>query len=187
MARDEHPPFERGSTFYNGGTIDANDLGGVNLEGKEYVVNDDIYGTGLQVKLRVVRNVSGINLLPKRLVGFKSGFLGRRVDGYADVTNEYSFPVDELLPPGGVPNNDLFYVVVEGPAAILTTDAGNAVSEGEVVVASTAANSTGATAGRVAAAAATITGKDAANKVGRAMSAVTAGQTAYSLLVGVGW
>ena len=40
MSRDENPPWSRGETFYNGETIDTNDLGGTNLEGKEWVFED---------------------------------------------------------------------------------------------------------------------------------------------------
>src|SRR5690348_2512841 len=83
MARDEAPPFQRGETFYNGGTIDPNDLGGVNLEGKEFEFEDDQRGTGHRIRVRVVRNVSAGPILPKRLVTFQAANFGRRVDGYA--------------------------------------------------------------------------------------------------------
>jgi hypothetical protein len=54
MARDEAPPFERGGTYYRGGAIDASNLGGVNLEGKEWRFEDNAYGTGMFVHVRVV-------------------------------------------------------------------------------------------------------------------------------------
>ena len=76
MARDE-TPLARGETYYNGETIDSNNLGGVNLEGKEFVfeVNapDDYAATdpsGRQVRVKVVRNRSGVNLKPARIAHF---------------------------------------------------------------------------------------------------------------------
>lgn len=187
MARDEAPPFARGETFYNGGTIDSSNLGGVNLEGKEFTVEDTIYGTGCRVRLMVVRNTSAVNIQGKRLVQFDPAYLRQRANGYANVANQYSFPSDELLGSNGVPVNDLFYVVVEGPAAILTTDAGNAVALGDQVVATTFAASTAVTDGRITTIAATATGPDSNNAVGRAMSACTVGQTAQALVIGVRW
>ena len=40
MARNENPPFPLGETYYNGGTIDANNLGGVHLEGQVWEFDD---------------------------------------------------------------------------------------------------------------------------------------------------
>lgn len=127
MARDEAAPFARGETYYNGGPIDANDLGGPNLEGKEYVfeVNapDDPSGadpSGRLVRVRVVRNVSGVNLKPARIAVFKAADPYEcQVDGYAfAVGDRPAGVIDEFLPTAGVPNNDLFYIVVEGPTKV---------------------------------------------------------------------
>src|SRR5262249_36440005 len=131
MARNENPPFDRGSTFANGGTIDANNLGGQQHVGKEWLFEDidivnKVVGSHTYARCRVVRNVSTVALLPKRLVKFKRGgtpaggtgvldpdVYGSEIDGFttsADGVPAYDrgYPVDEFLPSAGVPVNDLF-------------------------------------------------------------------------------
>jgi hypothetical protein len=186
MARDEAPPFERGSTFYNGMPIDTNDLGGVNLEGKEFEFEDEFHGTGHKVRVRVVRNSGAFNLKPKRLVTFDAAAYGRRCNGHTAVDAAYAFPVDERLPAAGVVPNDLFYVVVSGPALCVTPNAGVAIAAGARLVGLTAASTNDADSGKITDAA-TLVADEAANKVGRAMSALTVGQTNADVLVGVGW
>jgi hypothetical protein len=186
MARDDAPPFERGATWYNGMTIDTNDLGGVSMEGKEFEFEDDLYGTAHKVRVRVVRNSAAFNLKPKRLVTFDTAYYGRRCNGFAAVDAAYCFPVDEKLPAAGVVPNDLFYIVISGPALCKTPNAGVALAVGAKVVALTAASTNDADSGK-ATDAATLTADEAANKVGRVMSAVTVGQTNADVLVGVGW
>lgn len=161
MARDDAPPFARGETFYNGGVIDATDnstLGGVNLEGKEYVFepnsqdNQATYPapseeTGRAVRVRVVRNVSGVALKGGRLAHYKQDAavpLETRVDGYTIVeADRPAGVVDEFLPAAGVPNNDLFYIVVDGPSKFTNTATGTTFAVGDRVVPAAA----GATAG----------------------------------------
>jgi hypothetical protein len=208
MSRTEAPPFDRGATYYNGGTIDANNLGGLNLEGKIWEFEDVDYSlgtvgakaarSGRLIKCMCVRNVSGINLLPKRLAQLQTtGADGRyalgRVAGYATTGGQRSYPIDEFLPAAGVPNNDLFWLVVEGPAMVITDLAGaanNVISVGSFVDALTAATSQATTAGRVApvdfsGVAATFV-QVALGRVGMALSAVTTGNTNANLLVEVG-
>jgi hypothetical protein len=185
MARDEAPPFELGATWYGGGTIDTDNLGGVNLEGKEYVFEDP-NGTGHPVRVRVVRNSGTINIKPKRLTTFASSYYGRRVAGHAAISAAYAFPVDPYLPAAGVPPNDLFYIIVSGPTLCKVTDSGEAIAVGDIMVALTASTSGTADSGRVTSAL-TLAADEAMNRVGRAMSAVTTGQTGADILVGVGW
>ena len=161
MARDEAPPFARGETYYNGETIDANNLGGVNLEGKEFLfeVNapDDPSGTdpsGRLVRCRVVRNVSGQALKPARIAVFKAADpYEAQVDGYAfAVGDRPAGVIDEFLPAAGVPNNDLFYLVVEGPTKVTQPNTGNsnlAIGDRLVPTAGGAASKTDDLAGRV--------------------------------------
>ena len=161
MARNENPPFARGSTYYNGETIDSANLGGLNLEGAEWVFEDVHPTTGVErtdrpVRCRCVRNTSTIALLPKRLARFETGALefGARCDGYAiataALTPEAGYPIDEYLPAAGVVVNDLFWIVVEGPAEVTTDVANMAAGDlniGGWAVACTAAASTNATLG----------------------------------------
>lgn len=167
MSRDQQPPFARGETAYNGGTIDTNDpfgLVGVNIEGKEYVFEPDSPDVpagqsdpnGRAVRCKVVRNRSGANLKPGRLVHFdESGTynLETGVDGYCKaLADRPAGIVDEFLPAAGVPANDLFYIVIDGPtkvanqsAAPITTTVG-----ARLVPAATGASRTDDLAGRVA-------------------------------------
>lgn len=212
MARDESPPFELGKTWFNGGTVDS--TSGAQFEGKEYVFEDIDISTGQlrsgkRKRVRVVRNVATVALLPKRLVKFKTTgatTFGSQVDGYATgntvaTSGDFAFPVDEFLPTAGVPVNDLFYIVVEGPAMCITTlddsQAGIDIAVGgRVGVAKTAAGTTGTTAGRIEAVtvsnhtdqtAATLLQSINAlfNSVGRAMSANVTNTTNSSVLIEV--
>jgi hypothetical protein len=201
MARNENPPFARGETFYNGETIDANNLGGENLEGMEWVFEDVNPNTGRQrtespVRCRVVRNVSGVALLPGLLGNFQdtAGVWGRRINGYAITTAAEGVPIDEYLPAAGVPNNDLFWVVIEGPAVIRTTTLATAaclIPVGDWVVASTAAASTfSTTAGRVEvqslAGATAVLADQVLNRIGRAITGRTTAETNTNTLYYVG-
>jgi hypothetical protein len=190
MARDEAPPFERGGTYYRGGAIDASNLGGVNLEGKEWRFEDNAYGTGMFVHVRVVRNAAAAALLPKRLVTFQATFFGMRVDGYATTNFAAAYPVDEFLPTAGVPVGDLFYIVTRGPCLVkndIASGAGTVINAGDPLVALTAATSGATTAGRVYAGvgtgATTNTGNQLNNIIGYAASAKTTGNTNADVLV----
>jgi len=202
MARNENPPFSRGETFYNGATIDSNDLGGTHLEGKEWVFEDVNPHTGVArtnkyVTVRVMRNSSGIALLPKRIGACEIDATtpdewGRRVAGYTTTTAAHGKPIDEYLPAAGVPANDLFYIVMDGPAVVLTSlsDLSADVAAGDWLVAITAATSQATTAGRVALQ--DLTGATAnlavqiMNRIGRALSAKTTQNTNADLLLEVG-
>ena len=146
MARDEAAPFARGETYANGNQEILNaasgpyGLGGVNLEGKEFVFepnsqDDSTAGSaysagfgpdpsGRPIRVKVVRNVSGQNLKPARIARFSAastnpGPYGTAVDGYATAVGDaVAGVIDEFLPAAGVPNNDLFYVVLSGPTQV---------------------------------------------------------------------
>lgn len=137
MARDDSPPFARGETWYGlnpNPPIDATSnatLGGVNYEGKEYVfeANSQDEGaaspatqedTGRSIRVRCVRNVSGIALKPGRLAHYAATDpYETRIDGYTFATTDRpAGVVDEFLPAAGVPNNDLFYIVIDGPTKV---------------------------------------------------------------------
>lgn len=188
------PPFQRG-TF--SGTDEF-----LHLEGREFIFEDvnpgpgtSLQRTGRQVRCRLVRNKAGFALLPKRLVAFQAaaGKYGARVDGYADVTAEHAYPVDEYVRAAGVPDGALFYIVVEGPALVLTDLAGganNLLPLGTNVVALTAATSGATTAGRIApqdlTGATALLANQIMHKVGRALTARTTANTNADILVDVG-
>jgi hypothetical protein len=187
-------PFERGLTAAAGlASVASTDF--ENIVGREYKVEDidpastTVTGlkarSGRHVTLLAVRNVSGFALLPKRTVKFKAGSYGREVDGYVTATAEKrAGVVDEFLPAAGVANNDVFFIVVEGPTLVLTDLAGganNLLPADTVLVALTAASSGATTAGRVApqdlTGATAVLGNQVENRIGRALSAATTANT----------
>jgi hypothetical protein len=202
MSYEQSLPFTRGKTFYDGGTIDSNNLGGIELEGKEYVVPDNspidnTSRTGRMVRLRVVRNVSGFAIKPKYLVApdTAAGMYRSRVKGYAAASAVVAHPVDEYLPAAGCPNNDLCYVVIHGPALCRTPlagDATNVFSVGTVVVAGTGSTSGAITSGviepQVLTGATATLANQVQNRIGVALTARTTANTATDTLVDViGW
>ncbi len=216
MAKQDNLPFPIGTTFFDGQTADTTTNTAITLEGKEYTTEDlDYSKTGAKPyrsarlrKLMIVRNVSGIAILPMRLVtlqitGTDGKFALGRVDGYCTTgpggNVQAAFPVDEFLPTAGCPNNDLCYVTVEGPATVLTSmattdfnNASSAISVGDWLVSATAATSQATTAGHVAtqglaSGAIATTAATLANliqhRLGRALSAVTSANTNVALLM----
>jgi hypothetical protein len=198
MHQSDQLPWPIGQTAGVTGSTDM-----IQWEGREFLVEDldysanpakaRAYSDSVEWKrIRVVRNVSGVSLLPAMLVSFKSTAHGKQVDGYADVYQEECYPTDEFLPSTGVANNDLFYIVVDGPAGIKVsvTAAESVIATGSWVHNVTAAASThSTTAGRIQAA--TFTGSTAvlANtilyRIGIMMSSSTTADTGAVRLVRV--
>lgn len=150
MADLHHPPFQRGETFGAATTSDGPDL-----EGREFWFEDIDYDnttsaakprrSNREVLCRVVRNRSGIALVPRQLVQYSTtpNEWGRRVTGYARVgAGNVAGVVDEYVPSAGVANEDLFYIVRYGPAECRTGTTGVTLSVGDRLVCITAANST---------------------------------------------
>src|SRR5687767_4980525 len=81
--------------------------------------------SGGEVTCILVRNSSGIALLPGRVCVWKVNAVGKEVDGYtaedALVGTRLAIPagvVDEFLPAAGVADDDLFWLVVRGPCLV---------------------------------------------------------------------
>ncbi len=216
MSRDNDVMIERGSTWYAGRTIDTANYEGVDREGDTKVFEDKLWSaTGVKgernqarsVVCRLVRNVSGVTLFAKTLVVLDPT-TPNRVTGRSTVLFGECYPVDEFLPATGVPNGDLFWIVIGGPAKVLTPmtgaefnatsiAAGMFIGAGTTNGGSTAAGSTvpaGRAAGLLPVNVALTTNtqyeqllRDANGYVGRAMSAMTSGQTNADLLIDAGW
>jgi hypothetical protein len=203
MARYEDLPFHRGEAP----TEDAFD----HLLGREYEIEDYDWAqtsgarkhrSGMLITIRLVKNSSGVAILPKRLVQSvtASGAYGQEVLAFTRLSAQDWLGVsDEFLPAAGAPDGSYFYIVVKGPTVVLTPDDGAAfngdITAGAVLVAATAAASTGLTAGRVAVQNITgsSTGTDytdpinnSVNVVGRAISAATTDNTRTEILADVG-
>lgn len=188
---------KRGKTRFSG-TPDTITGQSIAIEGTEVSFRDDYTSgndprrirSGRSITCRLVRNVSTVALLPGRLVVWKAGFRGLRVDGYSSTTGqEVAGVVDDQLPTAGVAVNDLFWLMRAGPALVKTGLAGdstNAHTEGDFIVALTAAASTSTTAGRPTVQSIASTATTASlitNVIGRVMSARTAANTNTNTLI----
>lgn len=192
-------PFGLGKTYYEGRTVDTSNYGGINLEGQVVTfTNINILSGNTSVRTtledgpiqaRLVRNVSGITLLPGRLVIYKAGQNDKRVDGYSSTTSQrVAGVVDPFLPSTGVPNGDLFYAIIEGTIPVRRALSNSAAddAEGDTLYAITAATSQATTAGRFTRWVGTFTAAETTdggayaisqNNIGRAMSACTTAGT----------
>lgn len=173
-------------------------------EGQEFTypdVDHTVHGPGLPrsgrvIVMRLVRNTSGITLLPGRSVVWEAGHLGTRVSGYSRLSNaRVAGIVDEALPASGVPDGALFLIARKGPHLVRTDLAGganNLIAAGDILHALTAASSQAVTAGRIKPQAGTWSAAETTdgtainqifNRIGRAMVSVTTAQTDHPLMV----
>ncbi len=192
----ENLPWSRGGT-YGPGAVTPN-TGGFQYLGKLYFQEDQYYGTGMFIRIRVCRNDSGIALAPGRAVKFnKTAGLGwYSVGGYCTSVGEITGIVDEKLPPTGVPVGDLFFVIVGGPVLATLPPGGATIAVGDYLWAATAAASTAGTDnGRLADAqtlltgVTTLTGQQILQTFGFAMSvaaSTNATTTTTNILVNAG-
>lgn len=138
--------FPRGSTFYNGGTIDSNNLLGGNILGQLRMFPDknpsptstspNSSTSNLQVTCIALRNKIGSALLPGQAVLFSTTTTG---ETGATITqtgtpNVLFGIVDEYLPAAGVPSNDIFWCVIKGPTTALMTTVSGAKAAGQLAV-----------------------------------------------------
>lgn len=155
MSITANPPFPRGSTALRHcgtltSTMAAQWLGRVvTFPNNDWSANPATPRAGGSdvVECLVVRNTSGGPLLPYFLAQVDPFFAAA---GYTALGGGEGYPIDEFLPASGVPANDLFYVVIEGPARCLLDIAatnGNLIAVGDWIAALTAAASTAATSG----------------------------------------
>lgn len=199
-------PFPLGKTYFGStDTIPSTYATSTGLLGRQQVFEHDYsVATGMraerrdsqnQVVAELVKNSSGIALLPGRVCVYKTGSEGKEVDGYTRTTAALGAGVvDPLLPAAGVRNGDYFWLIKSGPVLMLTDIAGadnNVINVGNVLYALTAATSQATTAGRVVASSLTFTstattdgtmGAVIVNRFGRALSAKTTANTNAQVL-----
>jgi hypothetical protein len=199
----------RGETYYNGGTIDSNDLQGTHLEGLTKVFkntdpsNRKVLRNERDVRCVLVRNSTTITLHKGDVVTWQTGQFGKRVAGKCRVTAEQvAGVVDDHIGSSGVPANDLFWLIVKGDALCRTPATGAEftadIAEFDLLYALTAANSTSAgstsTEGRFTNWGGTFSaaqttdgtgGKIIKNSFARALSAKTTHNTKADILVHV--
>jgi len=179
MSLNVDPPFALGQTLGVSSTSD-----GVGWVGAVKQFPDVVPSTGKIRSNRVktciaVRNTSGVALLPKRVVTFKSGSISE-VDGYTNLTDEVSAGVvDEHLPATGVANNDVFWITVQGPTEVKLGPGQQAAVDTSLVALTAAASTDSTTAGQAQTGAATFL---QAGYIGRALSAGTTAQNVLALV-----
>ena len=156
------PGFGRGQTLgvtvkmYEAESGDGSTIIGVRKEFRDENPRTGELLSNRPVECIAVKNVSGGALLPGQVVKFKAaatsgqfsgGILGE-VDATATTANALPAAnglvgvVDEYLPSAGVPNNEVFWLVVGGPSSVVKSS--TSVSAG-------AAYGTSTTAGEAAA------------------------------------
>jgi hypothetical protein len=154
------PPFPLNET-YKGKDSDGN-LVNQEMLGKIYFHpvkgSTDSAGrpVGRPVKAMIVRNESGVALLGKRVAKLTAtaGYAGlTSIDGYATVlaTGRHAFLPN--LPSAGVADDDLCWVVLEGPTTVLTAidgaDFNGAITAGNPLVNATGTTTQATTSGRI--------------------------------------
>lgn len=145
-------PFSRGQTYYKGTPTDTSYV--APCVGQEYKIRDTLHGTNRMITLRAVRNEadfggSGSAVLPKRLARLSAD--GKSIVGYTRLASEKGCPIDHLLPTAGCAYKDICFVVVDGPAIVLTDLANYSadLAARDVLNSQTAATSGATTAGRI--------------------------------------
>jgi hypothetical protein len=132
--------------------------------------------------------VSGQALLPGPIAKYKvaAGVNAETsVDGYtASVSDIPAGVIDEFLPPAGVPNNDLFYLGIDGPTQVETAKTGAvSIAQGNRLVPGTGTSNTSDDAGRVAVQDLTGTGAAFANNIENRIGIADAAATTNNALI----
>lgn len=148
MPRNVNILVDIGKTWYGDQTIDESNYGiSVNHEGTEWESRDynplitgpvREFRSNRTQKRILVRNTSGGYLLPGAAVKWEAGYRGRRVNASAADQGEVAGFVDDMLPATGVKDNDLFWLIVEGPVLAKKASGGSTAIAADVVVISAA-------------------------------------------------
>ena len=214
MGHNTAPPFGRGKTLFEKPYSDTSITTsmGANIEGQIWEFEDVNPITGARrsnrrVRCMAVRWTGSSPALPSRLIVLNThlttnggatntgGTLGlcrsaqyARFGQTAGLLAAKCYPVDEYLPASGVAVNDIFWVVIDGPAMVKTPNTNfTDIVIGNALVALTGATATASTDGNTATGAGlvavvdlsltAVTGPDgmADRVVGIALSAATTG------------
>lgn len=128
-ALDSDPWFPRGATLGVTSTSDGTHIVGTHRWFTDTNPNGTV-NSNAQLKCIAIRNTSGGALTPGQVVKGKTTALLSEADGNADVDSPVIGVVDEYLPAAGVANNDIFWLVVNGPT---TADSSGSISQGAFV------------------------------------------------------
>jgi hypothetical protein len=120
------PGFPRGSVLgilwkaYDAENGDGSHVTGIRKEFLDTTPATGVVNSNRGVECICVKNTSGSALLPGQVAKFKDGSL-TEVDGLATTSTLRMGIVDEYLPAAGVPNGEVFWLVVAGPATVTKT------------------------------------------------------------------
>lgn len=134
MSRSNKIPFPRGRAAFQGDTTTLvdNEAALAHLEGQIVYLTDTAVATpevrrsNNDVVAKVVRNDSGGVLYAGEACKWSTGYFGTRVVESSAQWNHVCGFVDDHIPSGGVQDNDLFYLIIEGPAVVATKSGGTA-------------------------------------------------------------
>lgn len=165
-------PFPLGTTLYQNmptGTLAADiasgKLKGEEILGRMYEIEDrDLSSTDTVKPIRTyfrrwimpVRNMSGSTLHRKRLFAKQLSTTNQmgHVLGYGSAAGQQQcYPSDEFLSASlGIPNRDVFYIILQGPAMCTNgaaADATEIIADGDALICKAGTSATNADAGRV--------------------------------------
>lgn len=137
---------------YHGGTP-ASVGRSTELEGTEMKFRDEVRvgneprrrRSGRFRLARLVRNDSGVTLLPGRAAAWKTNFRGTRVGGYTAADGDpVAGIVDPDLPAAGVKPSDLFWLFREGPSEVDRTGLTDVAAEAALISAASGLYKVGA-------------------------------------------
>lgn len=105
---------------------DADNGDGSNIVGTRKVFRDENPKTGAlnsnhTVECIAVKNTSGSALVPGSVAKFKDAAILSEVDGLATTSTALMGVVDEYLSSSGVPDGEIFWLVVKGPSTVTKT------------------------------------------------------------------
>ena len=204
------PPMQLGETLRGTDPANTSTLINGHWLGQEFIfpasasVSGQLRGqkarkTGRTIRARLVRNVAGVAVLGKRVVKFAeaAGYSDfETIDGYCAVKADAHLAFsDPNLPSAGCADDDIMWVIIEGPTTVLSPfEAGGfdkAIAVGDPLVGATGSTTGTSGVGRVSVGGVLAGGSLAAteafnhsrNSLGRALSARTTGETNADILV----
>ena len=136
MSRSNKLPFPRGRAAFHNDSTNVSVTSLAHLEGQIVYLTDSAVGektrrSNADVVAKIVRNVEGSALAAGTAVVYTTGYWGHRVEAAdAGADTRVDGFVDDHIPTGGVQNNDLFYMIIEGPCTCVTLNTGGTVHSG---------------------------------------------------------
>jgi len=121
------PGFNRGQTLgitvklYEAENGDGSTITGTRKTFRDEVPNTGVLNSNRTVDCIAVKNTSGSALLPGSVAKFKDAAILTEADGLATTSTALMGIVDEYLPAAGVPDGEVFWLVISGPSTVTKT------------------------------------------------------------------